>query len=115
MRNEREEGAKFYEKEFGIRVRRTPLSGGIGEFAPGDLMAQGNTILNDFYIEMKKCEQWQLLEWHKKALHETVNHWGFGKTPILDVSKNNENHYIFIRRDHFVKLLQELEGYRKQT
>lgn len=115
VRNEREEGAKFYEKEFGIKVRRTPLSGGIGEFAPGDLMAQGNTILNDFYIEMKKCEQWNILEWHKKALHETVNRWGFGKTPILDVTKNLESHYIFIRRDHFVKLLKELEGYRKQT
>ena len=78
-------------------------------------MVQGKTILNDFYIEMKHCEQWNLIEWHKKALHETVNRWGFGKTPILDITKNLESHYIFIRRDHFVKLLKELEGHRKQT
>src|SRR3989344_612357 len=49
-RNEREGGAKFYEKEFGITVRRTPRSGGFGSFMPGDIMARGETILNDFYI-----------------------------------------------------------------
>ena len=111
-RNEREGGAKFYEKEFGITVRRTPRSGGFGSFMPGDIMAKGQTILNDFYIEMKNCEQWKLLEWYKKAREESLD-LGLSKIPIIDVTRNLEEHFIFIRRDHFVKIMRELEGYRK--
>ena len=79
---------------------------------PGDIMARGETILNDFYIEMKNCEQWKLLEWYKKAREESLD-LGLLKIPIIDVTRNLEEHFIFIRRDHFVKIMRELEGYRK--
>ena len=109
-KNEREGGAKFYEKEFGITVRRTPRSGAF-DFMPGDIMAKGKTILNDFYIEMKNCEAWKLLDWYDKARHESFDK-GLSTIPIIDVTKNGADHFIFIRRDHFVRLLRELEGYR---
>lgn len=109
-KNEREGGAKFYEKEFGVMVRRTPRSGAF-DLLPGDIVAKGQTILNDFYIEMKNCEQWKLLEWYEKAKHESLD-IGLSVIPIIDVTKNFTDHFIFIRRDHLVRLLKELEGYR---
>lgn len=109
-RNEREEGAKYYEKEFDVAVRRTPRSGAF-DFLPGDIVARGQTILKDFYIEMKNCEAWQLLGWYDKARAESLDK-GLSTIPIIDVTKNGTNHFIFIRRDHFVRLLKELEGYR---
>ena len=51
------------------------------------------------------------MEWYAKAREESLD-LGLSKIPIIDVTRNLEEHFIFIRRDHFVKIMRELEGYR---
>ena len=76
----------------------------------GDIRSKNkDSILNDYHLELKKRETWAVLAWYKKAKDDTDSF----KTPIVVCSRNHEDDYVFFRLQDFLKLLLELDGFRK--
>ena len=102
--------AKILSDRFGVKVKRT----GAQESAKvhgGDVNAHRgeDTILNDFFWEAKCREAWQIIDWLKKAQDDS------GMRPAIVVAtKNNEDDYAFLKLDDLLRILVELDGYRKE-
>lgn len=97
---------------FGVKVQRTPAQESAKLYG-GDVNAHvaDNTILTDFFWELKKREAWSIIDWYKKAKDDCS---GTRQIPIVVASKNNEDDYVFLTLSDFSRILRELEGYRKE-
>ena len=103
--------AKILSAKFGVPVKRTGSQERWG-FYSGDVNAPKNikTILNDFFWECKNREAWAILNWFSKAKDDVRG----DSMPVVVASKNNEDDYVFLTLQDFLKILYELEGYRKE-
>lgn len=110
--NYEREIAKLLKTKFGVEVKRTGAQEK-WKVHGGDVNAPkyANTILTDFFWELKKRESWAILDWYKKAADDCQ---GSGQTPLVVASKNNEDDYVFLRLKDFLGLLLELDGYHKE-
>ena len=111
--NYEREIAKKLSAKFGVDVKRT----GAQESAKvhgGDVNAAKyqDTILNDFFWELKKREAWSIIDWYKKACDDRG---GFMTKVVVVASKNNADDYVFMSLDDFTSILVELDGYRKEN
>jgi hypothetical protein len=97
---------------FGVEVRRTGAQERWKSTNGGDVNARKgeDTVLNDFFFELKCQEKWNLLEWYKKAVDDVG---GMHQIPMVVAKKNRESEYCFLKLDDMIRLLQELDGYRK--
>ena len=104
--------AKQLSELFGTTVKRTPAQES-AKIHGGDVNAHkgDDTILVDFFWELKKREAWSILDWYKKAKDDCS---GTRQMPIVVASKNNEDDYVFLSLSDFSRILRELEGYRKE-
>ena len=105
--------AKYLEKLFCVKVRRTPCSGGIHNFMPMDIVCLNqNFILNSIHIECKNCEKlnaWQVYEKTKKL--SSVD-----KIPLVVWSKNFAPQSLVILGQYdFFNILKELDDLRKKS
>lgn len=101
--------AKLFQEKFGVQVKRT----GAQESAKvhgGDVNTyRGNdSVLNDFFWECKARESWSIIDWLKKAQDDS----GF-RPAIVVATRNHENDYAFLRLEDLIRILVELDGYRK--
>jgi len=98
-------------KTFGVQVRRTPSPERWKSTNLGDLNASKNekTILNDFFWECKKRENFSPLAWYEKAKGDSDQY----QIPVVVASKNHEDDFVFLSLSDFLKILVELDGYRK--
>lgn len=103
--------AKLLADKFGVIVKRTGAQEK-WKVHGGDVNAAKfqNTILTDFFWELKKRESWSIIDWFKKACDDCK---GMMQIPVVVASKNNEDDYAFLRLSDFLALLKELDGYRK--
>jgi hypothetical protein len=104
--------AKYLQGVFNIPVKRTPAQES-AKVHGGDVNAPKylNSILSDFFWELKRRESWDLIGWHKKACDDAGNS---NQIPIVVTTKNREEDYVFLRFNDFVRILNELEGFRKE-
>jgi hypothetical protein len=103
--------AKYLQSLFGIEVKRTPAQES-AKVHGGDVNAPKylNSILSDFFWELKRRESWDLIGWHKKACDDA----GMSRQiPVVVTTKNREEDYVFLKLSDFARLLKELDGYRK--
>lgn len=102
--------AKRLKDEFGVDVKRTGAQER-WKVHGGDINAAKyqDTILTDFFWELKCREQWQIIDWYKKASYDA----GPYQTPLIVATKNREDDYVFLSLDNFLSILYELDGYRK--
>ena len=58
--------------ELPIKIKRTPASGAIHEFEPGDLIVtQGyDTVFAKIHWELKDTKTWQIENWMQKAMEQ---------------------------------------------
>ena len=110
-KNHEREVAKLISDALGIDFRRTP-SPERWKAVKGDGNAPSwqKTIAHDFMWEMKCRESWAILDWYKKAVDDCE---GTYRKPVVVASKNNEDNYVFLSFKDFMKILVELDGYRK--
>lgn len=104
------EVAKILSSKLGIDFRRTP-SPERWKTIKGDINGPTyqKTIANDFMWECKKRESWAILDWYRKAKDDSAGY----QIPIVVASKNYEQNYVFMSLDDFLRILKELDGYRK--
>ena len=104
--------AKKLKDKFGVDVKRTGAQERWKAHG-GDVNAPKyiDTILTDFFWECKKREAWSILDWYLKAADDAQ---GSGQTPVVVASKNHEEDYIFLKFDDFLRIIYELDGYRKE-
>lgn len=104
--------AKLFTERFGTKVKRTGGTERSKIVNLGDINASKNvdTILNDFFWELKCREKWAILDWYKKAKDDA----GPYHIPIVVASRNHEDDYAFMKLDHLIRLLVELDGYRRE-
>ena len=76
---------------FNIKVRRTPLSGGM-DFKGDIICIDDNSIISEYRFECKKKEKMNM--W--KALEQSRNDAPRGKTPLVVVTKNFQLDYVAI-------------------
>lgn len=105
--------AKLLSDTFGVVVKRT----GAQESAKvhgGDVNThRGNdSILNDFFWECKAREAWSIIDWLKKAQDDEGQ---IGRPAVVVATRNNEADYAFMRLEIFLRLLKELDSYRKEA
>ena len=103
--------AKILADTFAVTVKRT----GAQESAKvhgGDVNAHRGekTVINDFFWECKARESWSLIDWLKKAQDDS----GF-RPALVVATRNHEDDYAFMRLSDFLRILKELDGYRKET
>lgn len=119
-RGARNKGANYERKiakrladKFGIDVKRTGGTERSKIVNKGDVNASkyNDTILNDFFWELKCRESWSILNWYQKAVDDAQ---GTTLKPLVVASKNHERDYVFIELEDFLSILYELEGYRKE-
>jgi hypothetical protein len=105
--------SKFWSKELGIKVLRTPRSGAFFSM-PADLLVFGNSILKDFCIDVKSEQG--LLPKKVVAYFKKNKEDAEGKIPILEIYVNyyEDSPLILISRKEFAKILSELDNYRKE-
>jgi len=102
--------AKILSNTFGVNVKRT----GAQESAKvhgGDVNAHRGeqTVLNDFFWECKCRESWSLIDWLAKAQDDS----GF-RPAVVIATRNREADYAFLKLEDFLRILSELDGYRKE-
>lgn len=112
-KNHEREIAKLLSVTFGVDVRRTP-SPERWKTIKGDVNVGTwvKSIVADFMWECKNRESWNILDWYRKAADDTE---GTYKIPVVVASKNNETNYVFLSLEHFLRILKELDGYRKEN
>ena len=105
--------SKKLSSAFGIDVKRTGGTERSKIVNKGDVNASKyiKTILNDFFWEAKNRESWSIIDWYKKACDDAQ---GTVLKPVVVATKNQEKDYVFMSLDDFIKVLVELEGYRKE-
>lgn len=103
--------AKYWADLFGIKADRMKGSGRyVG--LPGDLFFAGDSIMNDFVIDVKAEQNLlnkKVLDYYKKNDEDAQ-----GKPSMLEIHVNYDKPYILISRKDFANLLFELNGYRKE-
>lgn len=111
-KNHEREVAKLISDALGIDFRRTP-SPERWKTNKGDGNAPRwiKTIAHDFMWEMKCRESWSILDWYKKAKDDA----GPYQMPVVVASKNFEDNYAFLKLSDFLRILKELDGYRKEN
>lgn len=111
-KNHEREVAKLISEALQIDFRRTP-SPERWKNVKGDGSAPmwEKTISHDFMWEMKCRESWSILDWYKKAADDAE---GTYRTPVVVASRNHEDNYAFLKLSDFLKILKELDGYRKE-
>lgn len=104
--------AKLLEHKFGVTVKRTPAQES-AKIHGGDVNAPKymNTILTDFFWELKCRESWSIIDWYKKAVDDAA---GSSQIPIVVATKNHEDDYVFMSLTDFTRIIYELDGYRKE-
>lgn len=104
--------AKILHDKFGVDVKRTGAQERWKAHG-GDVNAPEyeNTILKDFFWECKNRESWSILEWYKKARDDNQT---ARKSTVVIASKNREENYVFLSLNDFLRILYELDGYRKE-
>jgi len=109
-KNFEREIAKDLEKKFGVRVMRTPCSGGIHDFHTADLMIKDTrSLLYDLHIECKKRESLSVM----KVYDDTKLKAG-GKIPIVIWSKNlRPSPLVIIGYEDFFKYVEDVETLSK--
>lgn len=105
--------AKRLTEKFGIDVKRTGGTERSKIVNKGDVNASkyNDTILNDFFWELKCRESWSILDWYKKAEDDAR---GTVLKTLVVASKNHEDDYVFMKLEDLLSILYELEGYRKE-
>lgn len=105
--------SKLLTSRFGIDVKRTGGTERSKIVNKGDVNASKyqDTLLNDFFWELKNRESWAILDWYKKAVDDAQ---GTTLKPLVVATKNFEKDYVFLSLDDFLSILVELEGYRKE-
>lgn len=105
--------AKILSAKFGIDVKRTGGTERSKIVNKGDVNASKyeDTIINDFFWEAKCRESWAILDWYKKA---ELDGQGTTLMPVVVATKNFERDYVFLTLDDFLRILYELEGWRKE-
>ena len=94
---------------FNIKVRRTPLSGGM-DFKGDIICIDDNSIISEFSFECKNQEKLNI--W--KALEQSRNDAPRGKTPLVVFTKNFQLDYCAIELNDFLNLLLELQEFRNE-
>lgn len=104
--------ANLFTEKFGVEVRRTGAQERWKSSNGGDVNPRKSqdTVLNDFFFELKCQEKWSLLEWYKKAVDDVG---GMHQIPMVIATKNYEDSYAFLKLDDMIRILVELDGYRK--
>lgn len=105
--------AKLFQDEFGVQVKRT----GAQESAKvhgGDVNThRGNdSILNDFFWECKARESWSIIDWLEKAQDDEGQ---LGRPAVVVATRNHADDYAFLRLRDFIRILRELDSYRKEA
>ena len=103
--------AKILKKSFGVDVRRTGAQER-WKVHGGDVNAPKyvDTILNDFFWELKCQETWSILDWYLKAVDDAQPN----QIPVVVATRNYHDNYVFLTLRDFNRILQELEGWRKE-
>jgi len=106
--------AKFWSKELGANVKRTPRSGAFFGM-PADLMVFGESILKEFVIDVKSEQN--LLTKKVVAYFKKNKEDAEGKKSFLEIYVNYDDNspYILISRKDFARILFELSGYKKEN
>jgi len=108
-RAEREQ-AKQYSKDFEIECFRNRRSGA-HHWYPSDIIFKvpQSHILYDAVVEIKDRKNWSVLNWLKKNKDEKQSglHW-------VEMTSNQEGWYIAMPREQWIRILIELNGYRKE-
>ena len=104
--------AKILKDKFGVDVKRTGAQER-WKVHGGDVNAPKyvDTILNDFFWECKARESWSIIDWYLKAVDDVQTN----QTPIVVATKNNHDNYVFLSLQDFLKIIYELDGYRKEA
>lgn len=115
------EVGKLLSKELGLesRIVRTPRSGSMDW--KGDLIEMGESILKDWIIEIKSGKQVpkKIIDWVSKLKDEAEmkNHFLY-LLPQTDDDKYEykviKSHLVVIPAKIFIKILRELQGWRKE-
>ena len=94
---------------FKVKVRRTPLSGGM-DFKGDIICIDDNSIISEYSFECKNQEKLNI--W--KALEQSRNDAPRGKTPLVVFTKNFQLDYVAIEFNDFINLLLELQEFRNE-
>lgn len=107
------ESAKFWSKELGVNVKRTPRSGAFFDM-PADLLVFGESILKDFVVDVKSEQN--LLTKKVLAYYIKNKEDAQGKMSFLEIYVNyfQDSPLILISRSDLTKILVELNGYRNE-
>jgi hypothetical protein len=110
-KNHEREVAKIISEALGVSAKRT-ASPERWKINKGDINAPlwEESIMHDFVWEAKCRESWSILDWYHK-LEDDIGLTT--KLPVVVASKNHEDQYVFLKLDHFLRVLKELDGYRK--
>ena len=113
-----DQSAKYWSKELEGEIIRNPGSGKIIGL-PGDLLDKGykNTILKDFVVDVKAEEgimSKKMVDYYQKTKEDAE-----GKPCFLEIydgikSGSIPQVYILTERRYFCRILQELQGYRRE-
>ena len=103
--------AKIFAETFGVTVKRTGAQES-SKIHGGDFNAHRSekTVMNDFFWEAKCRESWSVIDWLKKAQDDS----GF-RPAIVIATRNHEDDYAFLKLADFLRILKELDGYRKEN
>lgn len=103
--------ANYFSREFGEEVRRYGAQERWKSYSGDIRTKQRDSILHDIHWELKKHEAWSILEWYKKASDDAEPQ----KIPAVVCSRNREDNYVFLSLEHLVRILKELDGFRKES
>lgn len=60
-------------------------------------------------IDVKKRNHWELIKWYQKLASEA----DYPKKPVIFVSKNNADWFVFLSLKDFFQLLKEFKNYEQ--
>ena len=110
---------KYIDKyELGYLVRRTPRSGAIHEFEPSDFMFSRLpkwSVFANLHFESKVGHNWPIVEWFDKST-QIESERETNRNPVIVARKPGESRdFAIMDYEEYVKLLCELDKYRKET
>lgn len=102
--------AKILEDRTGVKLERTPLSGGFAKSSSstalkGDINSIDPTIDLHLHIECKNQKKWALRDWYKQALDDCPK----GRKPIVVFHEDRGKDFVMVELGDFLQLVPTSE------
>jgi hypothetical protein len=99
--------AKTINDKLDSHCRRTPNSGGLS--IKGDIIdTQG--VMSRFHVECKKQERANVWKFMEQSRNDSGR-----RIPLVVMSKNHEDDYVFIELDDFLNLVLEIQELKNEN